>query len=760
MQIFNFTSNFIENTAKIICQKPLELALIIVPEKFYISPIKTAIGNIIQTSTIPTILSIEGLSETHTAEKKNILSRNQLYSKIFELSLKELSNEQDAAAFTRSAIGEIPNLYNNHITPNEILAKIPANISTAKEINLHLFVKIWKNLNQWLNETQTNTYFSNQNKILQDILHNHPNQIYIFHNFERSPLINNAIKHLSNNPNTTIFVQNYQKSHPCFSSIHKFNITTPQEIPNKIKKNKIFHVHSQVTEEKTILHLTTNFLNSQHEKIAIICQDETLGRKISFELSSHNISHQHNFSTPIESNSLIKTFLSIIESKHEKILPILQIPETDKQHILSSIVNNQNNTHPFWNQILNLNHHKITKNSIETIFTFLEQNQHKFHTNKNTLSIFLQFKHFILNEIQTSFTTSKHTILHIANSWKIWEEKPSSNIKICNLRNLAIQNFDSIIISSSFETTPTGNSIFSEGMRIYYGFSQPNSTHTILSTIQQPIFFTGTDCPLESSILELEKPPQKHTKETPTPCPITITETPTKLSATQIETLLENPLRFYYQHIKKLKEIPYKSQKELEIGNFIHKILEEITIKLQENPLFPFQEYIIKLFSGSKFFGMEIFYIKKILEVCQEISQSNNNISAEVKEIQTKVETCNTTFTITAKADRIDKNPQNITIFDYKTGTIKDYDKKIKKNKKIQLLIPALSFSQTHKQIFGKYISLEHSNQDDIDFEITQEILENFIDEIKIIFETYFIQKSEIPQDNSTLYSYFHVARI
>lgn len=362
MQIFNLTSNFLENSARIIHQnslgKSFEQSLIIVPEKFYISPLKTAFASIIQTGEIPQIISIEGLSQdeskTKNTEKKNTLSRNQFYSKVFEFASQEIPNEQDSSAFARATIGEIPSLYNHNITPDEIFSKIPANIPTAKEINLHLFVKIWTKLNHWLKTTQTNTYFSTPKEMLENAIHNCTGQIYIFHNFERSPLINNTIKRLSDNKNTTIFVQNYQKSHPCFKSIHKFEITTNEEKYNKIKKNKFFHVHSKESEEKTVLNLTINFLKSQQEKIAIICQDENLGQKISFELSSHNISHQYNFSTPIESNPLIKSFLAILECKHEKLLPTLQISNIEKKYIISSIVHKKPNQNTFWHSICNL----------------------------------------------------------------------------------------------------------------------------------------------------------------------------------------------------------------------------------------------------------------------------------------------------------------------------------------------------------------------------------------------------------------------
>lgn len=777
MQVININNNFIQTCAKYIFQNH-ESCTIIVPEKICISPLKSALALEIQTGNIPQIISIEGLTE----EGSTFASRNIIFAKVFELTSKYITNEQDASTFTRAIIGEIPNLHTFKITPRKILEEIPATVATQKEINLNLFVKIWEELNSWLSQNEITPYYHAQELALRKILKKNQQentQICIVYDFGRSPILQNFIELLKHSEvRATIFAQNYEPSVANFQALNHLKITNIENESSEVQKKA--HITSNVSEECAIATIIREIITQQDEtstvpQIGIICEDETLSRKISSELEFSNISHQHNIATPIESNSLIKAFLTILEQKPEKLLPILKIPSGERKQILSSIINKECSNNKLWNELISLfpNKSKIKKEVVVEIFSFIEKNKNKIHTNKTTTPTFLQFKHFCLQEINNfeGATIEKSIILHIANSWKIWEEKMPSNIKICNLRSVLFQKFDVIILTSAFKIQPTGNVIFSCGMRLYYGFEMPEITGNILQTISTNTIITAENSPFPElqtvkRVLDIQRTSTKKTNNNAQLC-IAKSQMPHTLSATQIESLFVNPLAFCYQYIKGLKEVQYTSKISMEIGNFVHSILEFATKEIIKNNQFNFAWYAKDSFakeSGGRFKSIEVFYIKPMLDILENITRilQTRSISVETQGIHVKINIQNEIFTITAKPDRVDTLTDSIVIYDYKSGSPSSFTKSSIKNlEKIQPIIPAMFLMESTgnlKQFFGNYTFLEHSVRENITFEITPELIEQFKEKLSKTIELY-CDSGEVLPIGKDMRSFYHASR-
>ena len=778
MQVININNNFIQTCAKHIFQNEKK-CIIIVPEKICISPLKTALALEIQTGIIPEIVSIEGLTHENLA----FASRNVIFAKVFELTSKHIANEQDASTFTRAIIGELPNLNSFKITSQKILDEIPATIAMQKEINLNLFVKVWTELNSWLSQNQIIPYYQSQAIALDEILKKcqiEHIQLYTIYDFGRSQTLQNFIKSLKNSDiQATIFTQNYKQSETNFQALNGIEITN---IENQIAgTHKKIHITSNVSEEHTIANIIREEFTQRNsgleftQQIGIICEDETLSRKISLELECSQISHQHNIATPIESNSLIKAFLAIFERKPEKLLPILKIPNGEKKQILSSIINHEHSNNTLWNEFLALFPRKsqINKETITAVFSFIEKNKNKIHTNKTTTPTFLQFKHFCMGEINTfeGATIEKSIILHIANSWKIWEEKTPSNIKICNLRSVLFQKFDTIILTSAFKTQPTGNVIFSCGMRSYYGFEMPEITGNILETISTNTIITAEHSPFPEiqtakRVLDIQRNSGGKINNNAHLC-IAKPQIPRTLSATQIEQLFENPLAFYYQYIKGLREIQYTSSISMEVGNFVHSILEFATKEIIANGQINFTQYTKDYFqkkSGGKFQNLEVFFVKAIVCALEDIAKNadTRNIAVETRGVQVQLNVQNEIFNITAKPDRTDSLSDSIIIYDYKSGSQSSFTKNSIKNlEKIQLIIPAMFLLESDgnsKKFFGNYTFLEHSVKKNIAFEISHELIDQFKEKLSKAIEMWFFSGEYLPIGKD-MRSFYHASR-
>jgi hypothetical protein len=647
-------------------------------------------------------------------------------------------------------------------------------------MNLNLFVKIWEELNDWLFQNQIIPYYKSQELALEGVLQKCQKEnaeICIIYDLGRSQTLQNFIQLLKKSEiQTTIFTQNYEQYEENFQVLSGLKITNIKN--HSVDAQKHIHVISNVSEEFAIANIIREELYSNASvlpQIGIVCEDEDLSRKISIELEFLNILHQHNIATPIESNSLIRAFLAIIEKKPEKLLPILKIPNGEKKQILTSIANKEHNNNTLWNEFLLLfpKKSKMNKEAIVEIFSFIEKNKNKIHTNKATTPTFLQFKHFFLCEINNfeGEMLEKSIILHIANSWKIWAEKTPSNIKICNLRSVLFQKFDAIILTSAFKIQPTGNAIFSCGMRSYYGFEMPEITLPILKTIFTKTIITAENSPLPESqtmtrVLDIQRTSTKKPNNN-SQLYIAKSQMPRTLSATQIETLFANPLAFYYQYIKGLKEVQYTSKISMEIGNFVHSILEFATKEIIQNKKFNFIQHTKDCFNGKaggKFKGIEVFYIKSMIRTLEDIAKNTDtrNISVETQGVNIQISIQNEIFTIAAKPDRVDTLADSIVVYDYKSGSQSSFTKSSIKNlEKIQLIIPAMFLLENdghYKNFFGNYTFLEHSVKKNIIFEITPGLIEQFKDKLLRAIEVYCFSNEVLPIA-SDMGSFFHASR-
>ena len=212
MNVVNITSNFIPNCAKHIVELNSGKAIIIVPEKSCISPLKTAIAFEMQAGLPPAIISLEGLSDsTNDSDKSKVLSRNVIFAKVFELTQQHITNELDASTFTRAIIGELPNLHASGITPRKIINDIPATVASQKEINLNLFTHIWQELNTWIATAEAVPYYLSQSNTLKNIVQkcqNEQTEIFLIHDFNRSQILHTCINDLKNSQiKSTVFVQ-------------------------------------------------------------------------------------------------------------------------------------------------------------------------------------------------------------------------------------------------------------------------------------------------------------------------------------------------------------------------------------------------------------------------------------------------------------------------------------------------------------------------------------------------------------------------
>lgn len=226
--------------------------------------------------------------------------------------------------------------------------------------------------------------------------------------------------------------------------------------------------------------------------------------------------------------------------------------------------------------------------------------------------------------------------------------------------------------------------------------------------------FESSDLVWQSWINKLEEPKEIINIKMPAPKPPAELR-PVKLSATSIETLMRNPYGFYAKKIlnlKAMKDIDYDPG-GLEFGNLIHKLIDrffkekedesyninqlpEISLKWQELLLKICDQMIETELNQHPL--AEIFWYPKLKNIISLIIETeikslkeNKKISSEDKgQIEISINE-NISFTIFAKADRIEYLEDNKTtnIIDYKTGT-PPAAKDVYKGFSPQLLVEAL----------------------------------------------------------------------
>jgi hypothetical protein len=725
--------------------------VVLVPEKSYIFAIKnTLIKQSKGTLELPEFYSIEGLdiSNIEHSFSKEFISRNAVFAILSTLvqKIKKLS-KQEVAPFVRAMIGELPNLYANKITPHNIINNIPSNISTHYEINLTLFVDIWKEFEVYLKKYGFLPYYTKQEALLEillDYLKNSKKHLIILDDFGRSSILQHFIKRTKEvNINTALFAQN-----------------------NIISNREIFSVQTPHSFEGKSVALTVKYLlhNNEETKIGIVCENEELKKLISFELDHEQIPHYADISNKAQSNVLIRFFLSCIEkSSIIEIVPMLSISNDQKKQILFSILQKKPCHIELWKEVISIFNHNTNTDPhhINTIFNFITTNKHNFFCSTKDFTEFMQFQSFLLKEIreikEIGLNTTQYFILHVVNSWKVFSAKEKSSIHICLLRETCLYNFDCIILTSSYKTQPTGNVIFSSNMRKYYGFDSTDTSYTLLQNIGVPIFCTGEVIEFHGKPLVLsEKIVHENTLRcSPNLC-ITPSNTQRTINATDLEILFKNPLLFYYKTIKKLEPMPYILQEAMEVGNIVHKILEKATKKIQDGKEFDFKSFISQHFAQENLKHYISFYEDDLLK---EFSLIRDSIKTEEISTETTFEYTlqvdGENFVLKSRADRINTITDTAIIYDYKTGSNTNFQNEIQNFEKIQLLIPALCLNAKYKAGKYKFIGLG----EEIIQEITQDTLDSFVQKTTDILQKYFVlnQPFEIGKE---FYSHTHVARI
>jgi len=174
-------------------------------------------------------------------------------------------------------------------------------------------------------------------------------------------------------------------------------------------------------------------------------------------------------------------------------------------------------------------------------------------------------------------------------------------------------------------------------------------------------------------------------------------------SASSVDTYMHCPLRFYYQYVLRLKEKEdiLEDPEGLDVGNFVHKFLEEIYADLAG------REFAINKNFRSNFFKLldkrfkeqflrrmksDAFLLKKIFEFRLE-NFLNNEEKREVKQIVSLEREFNSTIKFSkdtikfiARVDRIDRlQDGRLLIIDYKTGGFSPRPKSLDKLNAMEL---------------------------------------------------------------------------
>ena len=195
-----------------------------------------------------------------------------------------------------------------------------------------------------------------------------------------------------------------------------------------------------------------------------------------------------------------------------------------------------------------------------------------------------------------------------------------------------------------------------------------------------------------------------------------ITARPTKLSVTNIEKLMRDPYSIYASKILMLKKIEAidADPTVAEFGNFIHKALELFAL-LEKNS----QTYLQLLQCGRTALAdllerpaVKNLWWPRFERIANWIINEYSFVADQVLiEAQGKIEILinNAIFTLVAKADRIEIKDNQITIIDYKTGTIPD-KKSIERGISSQMILEALIAKHGGFSISNNKTDLEVAN--------------------------------------------------
>lgn len=207
-----------------------------------------------------------------------------------------------------------------------------------------------------------------------------------------------------------------------------------------------------------------------------------------------------------------------------------------------------------------------------------------------------------------------------------------------------------------------------------------------LQRLETVLLATGLDknaIPQSQALLwakNLDKPSETKIIERPSPTP-PISARPQKLYVTQIETLMKDPYSIYARHILKLRKLE-PLEKELDAadkGEILHKILANF-IKSNPDNLPPNSISILKDLAEKEFqthagnsssWNFWNVRFDKIAHWFVEHEQEWRK-SAQYPKVELTgeiiIQTETTSFTLAAKADRIDRYHEGTAIIDYKSG--------------------------------------------------------------------------------------------
>jgi len=138
-------------------------------------------------------------------------------------------------------------------------------------------------------------------------------------------------------------------------------------------------------------------------------------------------------------------------------------------------------------------------------------------------------------------------------------------------------------------------------------------------------------------------------------------------SASSLKNFLECKRRWYFKTILKLKEHTIsRIPKPFEVGNIIHKILEEF-YKSQQKNLTKIDELFLKYKSDNPFLILDLeVYKQKMIEFLE--FDKNRLESREIVELEKRFDTTFNDFKINGIIDRIDKFEDTFELIDYKTS--------------------------------------------------------------------------------------------
>ncbi len=183
-------------------------------------------------------------------------------------------------------------------------------------------------------------------------------------------------------------------------------------------------------------------------------------------------------------------------------------------------------------------------------------------------------------------------------------------------------------------------------------------------------------------IEEVDRPSTPERIAAPRPTP-PVTARPTRLSVTEVETLIRDPYAVYARHILGLKPMePIDADpSSAERGKIVHQILEEFIIKYPDNLPENAEKFLLDI--GKRHFdthisrsGVRAFWWPRFQRIAswfieyerQRRATGWRPLAAEVQGSLTFPGLV-ATFTLTARADRIDINlDEGLSIIDYKTG--------------------------------------------------------------------------------------------